>query len=125
MSKLSIQTQAKPGNTLAEKFSEQEAVELFETLIINAIENDYYSIQEALIENRDLVPYSTFYYLIKKYPVLEGKKKELDAVIMARCNRGAMIKDLSTPMAIWRLKQLGEVDKMEQEITQKNITVEV
>ncbi len=118
-------TQAKPGNTLAEIYSEQEAVELFETLILEAIDNDYYSIQEVLIENRDLIAYSTFYHLIKRFPVLEPKKKELDAVIMARCNRGAMVKDLSTPMAIWRLKQLGEVDKIEQEITQKNIIVEV
>lgn len=104
-------TQAKPGNKLAEKFSEQEAVELFESLIVKAIDNDYYSIYEVLIENRDWIPRSTFYYLIKKYPVLDSKKKELDTVIMARCNRGAILKDLSTPMAIWRLKQFGEVDK--------------
>lgn len=118
-------TKAKPGNLLAEKYTEKRATKIFNEILQDAYENDYYSIQELVLANKDKVPYSTFYHLIRRFESLKDIKTEMDAIIMSVCNRGAMVKELSTPMAIWRLKQLGEVDKVEQEITQKNITVEI
>ncbi len=113
------QTRFKEGNKDSEKYTEERATEILLELIKRAKAGDYYSLQEIILENDDLIPQSTCYYLIEKFPDLEKYKKTLAAIVIARINKGAIIGDFNATAVIWRSKQLGEKDKQEVEQTIK------
>lgn len=113
---------APKGNKYTEKYTSEKA----EELLIKAKEyamstRDCFSIQEAILHVG--LPISTFYNLIKKHDVLEDIKKDIDAIIISKVNKGAILGDFNATACIWRMKQLGETDKQEIEQTNKNIDI--
>ena len=107
------ETRFKIGNKDSEKWTEEEANSVFKEILERAVDNEYYSIQETILESRDLIPYSTFFYLINKFPDLDNYKKELNAIVISRVNKGAITNELNSTACIWRMKQLGETDRTE------------
>lgn len=105
------------GNKIAEKYTEEKAIEVFETVYNEAQKKDCLSMQEAIINSK--IRSSTFYYLIEKFPVLESIKKDCEFLVLARINKGALIGDYNPTAGIWRMKQLGEKDTQHQDITTK------
>lgn len=108
---------AEIGNKLAEKYTLEEVLPVFEEVIEDAKRGKYLSIQEAVMH----CPYSRqgFYYLCDKFDVLDNLKKELNDIIIAIVNRKGLEGEYNPTSSIWRMKQLGERDK--QEVTQTNI----
>jgi len=98
------------GNKAAEKWTEEEARKLVEKMRDNA-KNDIsiLSLQDAIL-SVDL--YSTsLNYIIDKFPVFETIKKDINDIIIARINKGALKGDYNPTAGIWRMKQLGERDE--------------
>lgn len=112
------------GNKAAEKWTEEEAIKAFESMLEYATShNDVLSVQQAYIDFG--MPCATYYYLIDKHPVLETIKKGINDLLISRINKGSLVGDYISTPAIWRMKQLGEKDTQHQEInsnvTQTNI----
>ena len=101
-------TRFKPSNKDAEKWDEDAAYNLFETIRDFAKEKDTLSIQSAFTKAN--IYSSTFYYLIDKFPVLCSLKKDIDDLIIDNVNHGALTGKYVPAPAIWRMKQLGEKD---------------
>ena len=111
---------AQIGNKLAEKYTLDDVLPVFEEIIEEAKKGKYLSIQEAVM----LCPYSRqgFYYLCDKFAVLDTLKKELNDIIIAVVNRRGLEGEYNATSAIWRMKQLGERDKTEVQQTVQNLT---
>lgn len=103
------------GHTQSLKYTEEEAVEKFEEVLVQAKKKDCLSIQEAIINSS--LPYSSFYYLLDKFPNLESIKKEIEIHVLARINKGSLTGEYNPTAGIWRMKQLGEKDEKHQDIT--------
>ena len=112
---------AEKGNRYAEKHSIEEWKDIFEDIYKKAIKGKYLSLQQAFIES-DVRP-STYKWLVNKYEVLANIKNDIADAVAMKINKGGLNGDFNPAMSIWRLKQLGEVDK--QEIEQKTTTVEL
>ena len=52
-------------------------------------------------------------YWCKKIPIFESIKKEAFAIIVSRVNSKALHGKFNPASSIWRMKQLGEIDKQE------------
>ena len=52
-------------------------------------------------------------YWIKKIPIFETLKKDIQKAIVSRINNGGLDGNFQPAMSIWRMKQLGEVDSKE------------
>lgn len=111
---------AQIGNKLAEKYTIDEVLPVFEEIIEEAKQGKYLSIQEAVM--RSPYPRSVFYYLCDKFDVLDNIKKELNDIIIAIINRRGLEGEYNATSSIWRMKQLGETDKTEVTQTVNNIT---
>jgi len=107
---------AEKGNKYAEKYSKEQAIDLFSKMIEDAKKNDEcLSLEDAYL-NLD-VSNSTFYYLLDKFEVLGSYKKDLMAIIRARINRNALKNKYNATASIWRFKQLGEEDRQKVDNT--------
>lgn len=101
---------APKGNRYTQKYTEEQAIELFIKAADYAITNDEcLSVQDAVIHID--IPHSTFYDLAEKHKVLDNIKKEINSAVIARINKGALLNEMNPTAAIWRAKQLGETDK--------------
>jgi len=110
-------TSFKKGDKAAEKWTLSEAKMVFTELIdIVVKDEDFLSFQDVTLYN-DKIPYSTFYYLLNKFPILDSFKKQLNDIIISRVNKGALKGDYVSTPAIWRMKQLGEKDQQFQDLT--------
>lgn len=108
-------TSIKKGEKLAEVWTEEKAIELFEGIRYNAeVDDNVLCLQDAYL--KCTVYGSTFHYLIEKFPFLEKYKKDIQDIVVARVNKKALEQEYNATASIWRMKQLGEKDK--QEITQ-------
>ena len=106
------------NNKAAEKWTEDEVFALLEQMYLNAnSDNEILCFSDACnsVGYRD----SHIDYFIKKFPVFEAHKKDIQCRIVSRVNKGALTNKMNATAAIWRSKQLGEKDKSEQET--KNI----
>jgi hypothetical protein len=112
----------KKGNRDAEKWSIEDAEEIFLTALDFANDNDECLCVEDAIHHTK-IPYSTFYNLAKKHSVLEDIKKDINKAVLRRINKKGLHGEFNPAMSIWRLKQLGEHDK--QIIEQQNTNVEL
>ena len=74
--------------------------------------------QDAVIHSG--MPSRTFYYLADKHEVLQHIKKDINDVIIAKINRGALKGEFNATASIWRQKQLGEKDQQYTENTTKS-----
>lgn len=52
-------------------------------------------------------------YWVKKIPVFENLKKDIQDIIISRVNNNALRNKFNATASIWRMKQLGEKDKQE------------
>lgn len=120
-------TSFKLGDKAAEKWTFEESENVFKEILTEARKNTckWYSMQEVVLENNSLIPHRTFYYLLEKYPILQSYKKEINDLIIARVNKGALLGDLVPAPAIWRMKQLGETDRTEQTVITKEYDIEL
>ena len=89
------------------------------------------------IENDDILCFQDAYmsvgwrgskvdYWIKKIPILESFKRDIQNVIVARINRKSLQGTFNSTASIWRMKMLGEyeVQKVEQTVN-SNIDIVV
>lgn len=120
----------KEGNKAAQKWSEEKALEIFEDCfnwVIN--KRQAYCIHDIQLYAIDAhgLPFSSFNYLVEKYPVLVDIKKAMQAVIISRINKGCIEGDFNATGSIWRMKQLGErdPDKQEQTDALKGLTFKI
>ena len=112
------------GNKAAEKWTEENALELFEKMRDNTLKDaEIFTIDGAILEAG--IYASTFYHLLKKFPVLESIKKDLEGILLARIGKGGLKGDLNPAMCIWKSKQLGEKDQQYQEVKQENTNTEI
>lgn len=109
------------GNKLAEKHTLEEWIAIFEGIYEKAMNGEFLSLQQAFIESN--VRPSTATWLVDKHRVLATIKKDIGDAIANTINKGGLNMKFNPAMSIWRLKQLGEVDK--QTIEQNNTTVEL
>lgn len=108
---------AEQNNTYAQKYSLDEALPLFLEMLEYSLSDECLCVQDAFLHIK--MPSSTFHYLIDKYKVLEDIKKDINANVISKVNKGALKGDFQPTASIWRMKQLGERDKTE--VTQTNI----
>lgn len=108
---------AEQNNKYAQKYSLEEAMPLFLEMLEYSLTDDCLCVQDAFLHIK--MPSSTFHYLIDKYKVLEDIKKDINANVISKVNKGALKGDFQPTASIWRMKQLGERDKTE--VTQTNI----
>lgn len=110
------------GNKAAEKYTKQEAEKIIIDIINNSIDNnDILCLQDAYLKSNIL--HSTFYYLLGKFPELNKYKKDIQNIIISRINNKALKSEFNPASSIWRMKQLGEKDKTETDITTKGESI--
>ncbi len=107
---------APKGNQYTRKYTEEEAVEIFERGAEWAKSSDECLCLEDVILHLE-IPVSSFYYLLKEYDVLEAIKKEMHIAIISRINKGAVNSKFAAAPAIWRLKQMGESEQQNINVT--------
>jgi hypothetical protein len=91
-------------------WSDEAALEVFEDVVKAAeSDDDVLCLQDAI--RKSIMPYSTYYQQSKDHPHLERLKKDAQAAIIRRVNRGGLTGDLVSTPAIFRMKQLGERDE--------------
>lgn len=101
------------SNKDAEKWTKEEALEVFEQLYeLAATSDDILSIADVNLyaKKHFNLPRSSFYYLVKKFNVLDDIKKDINDAIISKINRKGLNGDFNPTMSIWRMKQLGESD---------------
>lgn len=103
------------GNRLAEKHTIEEWVVIFEGIYERAKEGDFLSLQQAFIES-DVRP-STATWLVNKHRVLATIKKDIAEAIANEINKGGLKSKFNPAMSIWRLKQLGETETINTDVT--------
>jgi hypothetical protein len=116
------ETSFKEGNKANEKYDLETAKQVFRQIIDETKEKDWLSIQEAVVYN-GVIPFSTFYYLLTKFPELENLKIELQSIIIARINKGAILGNYAPAPAIFRQKMLGEIPIEKHEVKQEISTL--
>lgn len=110
---------AEENNTYAQKYNLEEALPLFKKMLEYSYSEDCLCVQDAFLHIK--MPSSTFHYLINKYKVLEDIKKDINANVISRVNKAGLKGDFNPTISIWRMKQLGEADKVEVKNTNINM----
>ena len=139
-------TSFKQGNKAAEKWTEDEALRVFDEMlrklqeanrpIMEVIENERTGAKSIFINPKDLylsmhqfindmdyegiMPYRSFYHCLEKFPVLHEIKRQMSDIVLNTINVLGMTGNASPTMVIWRSKQLGEKDISRQELTGKD-----
>ncbi len=111
---------APKGNKYTQKYTEEEAIPIFERMAEFSQTEDCLCIQDAFLHVG--LPSSTFYHLVEKFDVLETIKKDIMANVIARVNRHGLKGEFNATASIWRMKQLGEIDSKEVKNTNVDIT---
>ncbi len=106
---------AEIGNKYAKKWDEEKAEKAFLKGLEYA-QNDPRCLHLADAIKVTGIPYSTYDYLAETYNVLGLIKKDTKTEVLLRINRGTLNSDYPAAAGIWRMKQLGETDKVEQDI---------
>ncbi len=97
------------GNKAAVKWDEDTVRDIFNKMIENTKYDDKILCIQDAIMSVDLYP-SSVNYLIDKFPVFESLKSDINNIIIARINRGALTGGFNPTASIWRMKQSGERD---------------
>lgn len=117
-------TRFKIGNKAAEKWVEDDVLDLFEKMYKNACEDSNilcFSDACYSVKMRD----SHIAYLVKKFPVFENSKQDIQKRIVSRINKGALSQEYQATASIWRQKMLGERETTETINTTTNINVDL
>lgn len=102
-----------PGNKCASEWTLENALPRFEDALKFALddEKNCLCMQEAIMYSG--IPSSTFYYLTDNHTVLESIKRQINDAIIIRVNKGAITGQYKETASIFRMKQLGERDKVD------------
>ncbi|MFA5194858.1 MAG: hypothetical protein WC401_03565 [Bacteroidales bacterium] len=104
------------GNKYSQEWTLENALPRFEDALKFAQDDDNcLCLQDAIIHSG--IPNRTFYYLADNQEVLQTIKQDIHDVIISRINRLAIRDIAPASPAIFRMKNLGEID--EQHIVQK------
>ena len=104
------------GNNAHEKWNLEDSKELFlKALKYANDDNDCLCIQDAIYYIK--LPSSTFYNLIKRFSELDDIKRDINDSIIRRINKGALKTTFNTTASIWRMKQLGESETINTDVT--------
>ena len=104
------------GNQYNKIYTERVAILLFEKALKYAQENkNCLCMQDAVAAST--ICQSTFYYLCEQFENLKKIKVEINSIIIRRINKGDLTNKYNVTAAIWRMKQLGETDRHETDIT--------
>jgi len=107
---------APKGNQYTRKYTEEEAVRLFtEGLEWAKSSEDCLCIQDIILHTG--IPTTTFFDLPKQFDVLKSIKKDMHSAIISRINKGAVNSEFAAAPAIWRLKQMGESEQQNINVT--------
>ncbi len=106
---------AAEGNRYGEKHTLDEWIEIFEGIYDKAIEGEFLSLQQAFIES-DVRP-STATWLVNKHKALATIKKDIGEAIVNTINKGGLKSKFNPAMSIWRMKQLGESETINTDVT--------
>ncbi len=110
---------AEIGNQYARKYTKEEAIkEFMEAHEYAMLDKECLCIQDAFIHIG--MPSSTFYNLCNEFDVLEAIRKDISCFVLSRINRMGLTHETNATMSIWRMKQLGETDKVETTNINKN-----
>lgn len=109
---------AEIGNKYAQKWTKDEAYPLFIKGLKYA-QKSTLCLHLADAINQTGIPYSTYDYLAEKHKVLGTIKKDTKIEVLRRVNKGTMEGDYTPAAGIWRMKQLGETDRVDQNITHR------
>lgn len=113
---------APKGNKYTQKYTEEEAVELFIIGLEYAESNDEcLSLADAI--KQTTIPYSTYDYLAEKYEVLGHIKNDTKTEVTRRINKEALQGNFNATSSIWRMKQLGEKDVSEVKNTNVDLNL--
>lgn len=111
---------AQKGNKYAQKYTLDEAMELFIIGLEYAESNDScLSLADAI--KQTTIPYSTYDYLADKHEVLGYIKNDTKTEVTRRINKHALKGEFNATSSIWRMKQLGEKDKTEVQNTNVDV----
>lgn len=117
---------APKGNKYAQKWNEENAKpEFMKALDFAAKDPRCLCLEDAIAQTK--IPYSTYDYLAIKYKVLGQIKSDTKIEVKRRINKGSLEGDFNPASGIWRMKQLGEVDKKEVDnnIKSNDLKIEV
>lgn len=106
---------APEGNKYGEKHTLEEWIDIFEGIYERAIAGDFLSLQQAFIES-DVRP-STATWLVNKHKALATIKKDIAEAIILHINNGGLKSKFNPAMSIWRMKQLGESETINTDVT--------
>ena len=107
---------AAKGNDYARKYTLEDATNLFIIGAEYASNNeDCLCIQDVFIHME--MPCSTFNLLVRQHDVLSSIKESMQASIISRVNKKALESGFAAAPAIWRLKQMGESDQQNINLT--------
>lgn len=107
---------AAKGNDYARKYTLEDAVDIFEQgAEWAAIDEDALCIQDVFLWMK--MPCSTFNALVREHKVLASIKEDMQSSIISRVNAKALTSGFAAAPAIWRLKQMGESDQQNINVT--------
>lgn len=103
---------APKGNSYAREWTVENALPRFEDALKYATNtDDCLCIQDAIKQTG--IPSRTFYHLADTEEVLRNIKDSINDTIIIRVNKGALHGELRETASIFRMKQLGERDKID------------
>ena len=112
------------GNKAAAKWTEDNVHEIFMQMRkIAEYDPDVLCLQDVIKHPEVGLYRSGLDYLLEKFPEFGKYKKDIQDIIVARVNRGALKGDYSGTPAIFRMKQLGEEDKTNIDHTTKGESI--
>lgn len=107
---------AEKGNRYSELRTPEEVKEAFERAYEAAkTDEDVLCLQDAIFKSG--IPYSSYYDYAKNDKELEKLKKDTQTEVLRRVNRGALKGTFRETSSIFRMKQLGERDSHDVDVT--------
>lgn len=94
--------------TEAKIFGKKKAIDIFNNIYTHIVNNDVYSLQEAIIVASDLK--QSEYELFIDVHELQDYDKNIKAALISKINYLASKGKMTAQVAIFRLKQLGEIE---------------
>jgi len=107
---------AEIGNDYNRKWTLDEAIELFKTGADWARDDEDALCIQDVFKHMEM-PCSTFNLLVREHEVLASIKEDMQASIISRVNAKALKSGFAAAPAIWRLKQMGESDQQNINVT--------
>ena len=108
---------AAKGNDYNRKYTEAESMEMFLEAFewVKSHPSKALCIEDVIIEMG--IPRRTFYSLCNWHEDLHSIKEDIKMLIISKVNKAALSDEFRAAPAIWRLKQMGESDQTNINVT--------